>query len=153
MNLQGYLSKASIILDLEATDRWEALDEMVSLVLPRSSREYEKVSRSLRDAESKKCSAVGRSVSIIHAITEDVPGLKVVFGRSKEGIPWDAPDGRKVNLLWLLIHPEREQAEYLELLAQAVRLCRRSEVREKLRTAATAEEALEAMSVSPYGYR
>lgn len=142
MELLRYLAPGNIVLDMKSRDRWDAIDELLSAAFPYAGPKYEKVLRSLRDAEGKKCSAVGRSVTIIHAITEDIPDLKIVLGRSKRGISWDAPDGRVINLFWLLIHPEREQDRYLKLLAQAVRVCRDDEKRRRLIQASTPEEVI-----------
>jgi mannitol/fructose-specific phosphotransferase system IIA component (Ntr-type) len=143
MDLHRYISKYDIISDMKARDRWAALEELLGRVLPKGSRPFDSVLHALCQADMIKCSAVGRSVTVAHAVAEEVAGLRVVFGRSKAGIPWDAPDGRTVNLLWLLVHPAREHDRYLSMLSQIVRLCREDGNRKSLLEAASARDIRE----------
>lgn len=140
MELYQCISPADVILGMKARDRWEALRELLDRVFPARGAEHEAVLTALYDAEDARCSAVGRSVIVAHAVTDAVRGLKVIFGRSARAIPWDAPDGRMVHLLWLLIHSPAQHDAYLELLAQTVRLCRCDRHRNALLEAPTPEE-------------
>jgi len=140
MQLHRHIGRYGIIPDMKARDRWAALTEMLSRLLPKGSRAFKRVLGTLCRADVMKCSAVGRSVTVSHAVAKELPSLKIVFGRSKAGIPWDAPDGRTVNFLWLLVHPEQEHERYLQALSQVVRLCRDEENREKLMEAETQKE-------------
>jgi PTS system nitrogen regulatory IIA component len=146
MELYQCISPADVILGMKARDRWEALRELLDRVFPARGDEHEEVLSALYDAEGCRCSAVGRSVIVAHAVTGAVRGLKVVFGRSARSIPWDAPDGRMVNLLWLLIHSPAQHDAYLEVLSQTVRLCRCDRHRNELLAAPTTAEVLSVIS-------
>lgn len=142
MELRQCIGPADVILGMKARDRWEALRELLERVLPARGREHGEVLSALYDAEGCRCSAVGRSVIVAHAVTNAVRGLKVIFGRSERAIPWDAPDGRMVHLLWLLIHPPAQHGAYLDILAQTVRLCRCDRHRDALLEAPTPGEVI-----------
>ena len=140
MELQDLINRRRVVLDMKATDRWAALDEVLSVLFPDGGPECDAVRTQLRNAELKRCSAVGRTVTILHCIVEKAKGIKIALGISRKGIPWNAPDGRVINLIWLMVHPESEQQTYLRLLAQAMRVCRDPDNRRKLVNAATADD-------------
>lgn len=140
MELQGYIHRRNVLLDMKAGNRWTALEELLDAIFTRSGPNQQELLQALRSAESRKCSAVGRSVTILHIISEKVRSAVVGLGVSRKGIPWEAPDGRVVNIIWLLIHPEEKQGTYLRLLSQAMRICRDPECREKLVNAASSDE-------------
>lgn len=146
MELHQCISAANVILGMKARDRWDALKELLDTLFPSREPERLTVLRNLFAAEGHGCTAIGKSVIIAHAVTESVRGLRVVFGRSAHPIPWNAPDGLTVNLLWLLIHSPSEQDDYLEVLAQIVRLCRSTRHREELNAATTPAEVLRVVS-------
>lgn len=146
MELYQCISAAEVILGMKAQDRWEALKELLERIYPSRGDERLTVLRNLYAAEGHGCTAIGRSVIVAHAVTGSVRGLRVVFGRSAHSIPWNAPDGLTVNLLWLLIHSPNEQDDYLEVLAQIVRLCRCTRHREELLAATIPAEVLGVIS-------
>jgi PTS system nitrogen regulatory IIA component len=132
MELSRFIKRKRIILDMKSRDSWSALGELLEKVLPAGSPECENVLKTLRDTESRKCSAVGRCIIIAHAVSSAVKDIVVVLGRSRQGIPWRAPDGRMVNIMWLFIHPAGKPNRYLELLSQTMKICRRNETWNKL---------------------
>ncbi len=146
MEVYKYLEKDKMVLDMKARDRLGALSELLQRVFPARTPEHEKVLRILCEAEDKRCSAVGRATIIAHAVIDGVREMELVFGRSKTGIPWDAPDGRLINLLWLFIHPLGTNELYLDALAQTVKICRRSESWKQLMELPTPEEIIDTVS-------
>jgi mannitol/fructose-specific phosphotransferase system IIA component (Ntr-type) len=143
MELSRFIKRERIILDMKSRDRWSALGELLEKVLPAGSPEYENVLKTLRDSESRKCSAVGRCIIIAHAVSSALKDIVVVMGRSRKGISWGAPDGRMVNIMWLFIHPAGKPDRYLELLSQTMKICRRNESWNKLVKASDADGIIE----------
>ncbi len=146
MELHQCIAPADMLLGMKARDRWEALCELLDRVFPDRGPAHASVLSALYDAERARCSAIGRSVIIAHAVTDEVRGLRVVFGRSVRPIPWDAPDGCTVNILWLFVHSPAEHDAYLELLSRTVRLCRCDLHRDGLLRARCAAEVFEVLS-------
>ncbi len=146
MELHQCIVPADMLLDMKARDRWEALRELLDRVFPDRGPVHASVLSALYDAERARCSAIGRSVIIAHAVTDKMRGLRVVFGRSSRPIPWDAPDGSTVSILWLFAHSPAEHDDYLELLSQTVRLCRCDLHRTGLLRARSTAEVFEVLS-------
>lgn len=60
---------------------------------------------------------IGGGVAIPHARLEGVERPVLGFGRSTAGVEWDAPDGRPVHLVFLLLTPIEEHGLQLQILA------------------------------------
>lgn len=85
---------------------------------------------------------VGEGVAIPHA---EIPGLAapaLAFARLADGVDFNAPDGVKVRIVFLLLTPPREFDRELQILAALVRLLMRDEVRRALLDAEDADAVL-----------
>lgn len=85
---------------------------------------------------------VGDGVAIPHA---EIPGLAapaLAFARLADGVDFNAPDGVKVRIVFLLLTPPREFDRELQILAALVRLLMRDEVRRALLDAENADAVL-----------
>ncbi len=58
--------------------------------------------------------------------------LVVAFGRSKEGISFDAVDGKPVYLFFLLLAPENSSGQHLKALAKISKMLKSASFRKKL---------------------
>ena len=62
------------------------------------------------------------------------------FGRSTQGIPFDAQDGEPVHLFFVLIAPQHSSSLHLKAMARLSRLLKDSHFRNKLYEANTREK-------------
>jgi nitrogen PTS system EIIA component len=75
---------------------------------------------------------LGQGVAIPHG---RIKGLKEAVGafiRMKEPIPFDAPDGKPVNLIFVLLVPERATDLHLQILSELAQMFSDREFRERL---------------------
>ena len=63
------------------------------------------------------------------------------FIRTKEPVAFDAPDGKPVSLVFVLLVPENATGEHLEVLSKLAGKFSQKTVREALMAAVSAEEA------------
>jgi mannitol/fructose-specific phosphotransferase system IIA component (Ntr-type) len=75
---------------------------------------------------------VGSGVAIPHAEIRGLAAPALAFARLSQGVDFDAPDGAKVRLVFLLLTPPREFDRELHILAAIVRLLMLDEVRRGL---------------------
>lgn len=90
----------------------------------------------LAETEKEKPSAMGDGVSITHL---QVSGLKQsmnIFIRLKHAVMMHTPDNKDVDILCVLLTPEREGSSYLRTLARISRLLRNPQTCARLRAAA-----------------
>jgi PTS system nitrogen regulatory IIA component len=83
---------------------------------------------------------LGQGVAIPHG---RIKGLKEALGafiRMKEPIPFDAPDGQPVRLVFILLVPERATDLHLQILSELAQMFSDRGFRDKLGVAADADE-------------
>lgn len=76
-----------------------------------------KPARAVLEREDLMGTATGYGIAVPHA---RIPGLRRAvwtFGRSVSGVDWDAPDGRRVRLVFLILTPEEEAGLQLQMLS------------------------------------
>jgi mannitol/fructose-specific phosphotransferase system IIA component (Ntr-type) len=97
-----------------------------------------------RDAEETTC--LGRGLMIPHAILDEGTEIKGVLGLSREGLDFDAPDGRLVHAVLLLATPEMERKRHLQVLAAfATAITRDTNLAEQLYHARSAAHAYDVL--------
>ena len=138
MDLSDILSPDVIKADMKATNRWEAIDELVSCLI-----ETQKLKPEHRDAivavvkkrESSMSTGIGFGVGIPHASTDLIHEVIGSFGRSKSGMNFDALDNQPVNLVMLFLVPQGQFQKHLHTLAKIAKLLHRKEFRQALEEA------------------
>jgi PTS system nitrogen regulatory IIA component len=125
MKLSETITPKRINLDLSATTRDEALEELVGLLhLKPPARKA--LLKTLQAREELGSTAVGDGVAIPHCRSLVVGEVLVAVGRSLRGISFRASDKRRVRLFFLIVAPPLgDPGEYLIVLgsvAQAARL-------------------------------
>lgn len=141
--ISDLLTEAGVEADLKAKDKDAALRELVE-VLSRAApvEKPDDVLAAIRDREELMSTGIGQGVAIPHAKSSSVNGLRIAFGRSKEGIDFAALDGKPVYLFFLLVAPEDQSGPHVKALARISRLLKDASFRESLMTAGDAAEIL-----------
>ena len=143
--LSELLSPATIILDLKSGDRESVLAELVNQIpqLADQPDARQTLLRALREREQLHSTGIGDGVALPHsrnALVGLVDQPIMVFGRHKQGIPYDAIDRVPARMFFLLIAPTVTQ--HLAILARLTRLLRDPKLRQSLLTADKPEKVL-----------
>lgn len=138
------LDENSVLLDIKARSKEGILRELAG-VLQKKCRhlDTETLTGALRERELIGSTGVGNGVAIPHG---KVPGLDRIlycFGRSREGIPFDAIDNQPAHYFFMILSPVTAAEEYLKTLAGASRLLKQHDIKRRLRLAATKEEVID----------
>lgn len=141
MQLSDFLNKRAIKPGLEAKNKDEVLEELVSLLEKTGQvTDGKEFLRVIKEREQLGSTGIGYNIAIPHARSKVIKSLVGAFGVSKEGIDFDALDGEPVHLFFLLGAPQNASGEYLKALAIISRFLRRKKARQNLMEAKTAEE-------------
>lgn len=89
----------------------------------------------LAEAEKANPPAIGEGIAIIHMQISGLKEATSAFIRLKNPVEMDAPDNRGVDIICLLLTPEREGQVYLRDLARLSRFLRNPSICDRLRTA------------------
>ncbi|WP_319549118.1 PTS sugar transporter subunit IIA [Desulfogranum marinum] len=107
-----------ILLDMQATNKESALKELAQMAVENyhnldSARLYS----TLLEREQIGSTGVGNGVAIPHGKVAGLKDIIFCFGRSMQGVNFEAIDNRPVYLFALLLSPAEIASEYLQALA------------------------------------
>lgn len=133
MKINGLLQPEDIISSLEAETKDDALQELAVKVEERHPLLGRKeIFRVLQERERLGSTGIGDGVAIPHGKLKRAGDLILIFGRSKNGVDFDALDGRKVHIFFLLIAPEEAFGLHLKMLGRISRILKDPAVRKGL---------------------
>lgn len=138
MDLGDILSPQQIKADLQATTRWEAIDELINnLVECRKIKpeHYDAIVAVVKKRESSMSTGIGFGIGIPHASTDLITEVVGAFGRSQKGVNFDALDNQPVNLVMLFLVPQGQFQKHLHTLAKIAKLLHKKEFRQALENA------------------
>ncbi len=142
MHLADILSAAQIIPEMRATDRWEAIDELVQqLVLAgRVPPEHRQdIASVVKKREQSMSTGIGFGVGIPHAVSDLVSEVVGVLGRSKQGMQFESLDNQPVNLVILFLVPQGQFQKHLHTLSNIAKNLHNADFRTALATAPDAD--------------
>ena len=139
MNLIAKLLPASnILLDVEVSSKKRMFEQVGLLFENNQGVARSLVFDSLFARERLGSTGLGQGVPIPHG---RIKGLKEPVGaflRLKTAVAFDAPDGRPVGLVFILLVPEQANEQHLEILSELAQMFSDKELRAALGTATDA---------------
>jgi mannitol/fructose-specific phosphotransferase system IIA component (Ntr-type) len=145
MTLANLLTVNQIIPEMKATERWSAIVEVIDLLVGLGkikAEDRDTVLAALRAREETMSTGIGFGIAIPHASSDRVTEVVAAFGRSSTGIEFDSLDNLPVKFVVLFIVPKDQFQTHLRTLAAIAKFLNDRTVRERLGTAASAEEIL-----------
>src|SRR5437660_5670914 len=138
MDLGDILTPEQIKPDLQATNRWEAIDELINRLVETSRIKPENrdaIVSVVKKRESSMSTGIGFGIGIPHASTDLIYEVVGAFGRSKKGVNFDALDNQPVKLVMLFLVPQGQFQKHLHTLANIAKLLHKTEFRQSLEEA------------------
>jgi len=141
MNLTEILKRDFILEELEARNQHEVLDELVRVFAMGGVRfDPEAMLQVLLERERLGSTGIGDGIAIPHGKLQGLDEILLSFGRSSEGIAFDAMDGKPVHLFFLLMAPENSAGLHLKILAKISRMLKDPALRNNLLQAKSKEK-------------
>jgi mannitol/fructose-specific phosphotransferase system IIA component (Ntr-type) len=145
MDLADILNKAQIVPDLRATNRWEAIDELIGNLVAAGKiqpGDQSAVTAAVKKRETSMSTGIGFGIGIPHASTDLIYEVVGALGRSRNGVNFDALDNQPVKLVMLFLVPQGQFQKHLHTLANIAKLLHKAEFRQALEQAPDAEAML-----------
>ena len=145
MDLVDILTKDQILTDLQAADRWQAIDELINNLVATGkiqSEHREAIAAVVKKRETSMSTGIGFGIGIPHASTDLIKEVVGALGRARKGINFDALDNQPVNLVMLFLVPAGQFQKHLHTLANIAKLLHKAEFRQALDQAPDAEAML-----------
>ena len=103
MKLSKFTSEELIVFDLKGKDKKSVIEELVELASKsKLVRDKDELMKDIFERENLVTTGVGYGVAFPHAKTKAVKGIVIAFGRSADGIDFEAMDRKPVNLFFLI---------------------------------------------------
>jgi len=154
MELADLLTKEQVVTELKATDRWEAIEELIELLVNNGHvkpEHSEAILSVVKKRENSMSTGIGFGIGIPHASTDLVDEVTGAFGRSKNGVNFDALDNQPVTLVMLFLVPQGQFQKHLHTLAKIAKVLHKKEFRKMLEDAEDASEMYQIIRSSQEG--
>lgn len=141
MNLiSPLLPVSNVLLDVDVSSKKRVFEQVGLLFENNHQIARSLVFDSLFAREKLGSTGLGQGIAIPHG---RIKGLKEAIGafvRMKQSIPFDAPDGQNVNLIFVLLVPDRATDLHLQILSELAQMFSDKPLRERLLGVQTAAE-------------
>src|SRR5438046_10018950 len=106
MNLGDILSPAQIISEMQASNRWEAIDELINNLVQTGKIKPEnrdQIAAVVKKRETSMSTGIVFGIGVPHASRVLIYEVAGAFGRTKIGANFDSPDNQPVRLAMLFL--------------------------------------------------
>ncbi len=118
MKINDLLQKKLMIMDLQATDKQSAIEEMVQrLYEEKIISNIEEFKAGILAREAQTSTGLGDGVAMPHAKNAAVLQPAVLFAKSPQGLDYEALDGQPTSLFFMIAAPEGANDTHLQALA------------------------------------
>ena len=143
MKIKDILSTESMIMDLKATNKEDAIKEMADLEVKTDivNNEDEFI-KSIWARENESTTGIGGGIAMPHARNKYINKARVLFAKSKEGIDYNSLDGQPVHLFFMITAPDGADNTHLQALAKLSGLLINPDLVEALKKAETPDDVI-----------
>ncbi|MBM7599324.1 PTS system fructose-specific IIC component [Virgibacillus halotolerans] len=118
MKITDLLRQDIMILDMQATEKEPAIDEMIaSLNQHGVLNNAEQFKEAILNREAQSSTGLGDGIAMPHAKTGAVNQPTVLFAKSKQGVNYDSLDGQPAFYFFMIAVPEGGNDTHLQTLA------------------------------------
>jgi PTS system nitrogen regulatory IIA component len=143
MKINELLRREFVLEQLKAENKRDALAELVGVFSQaKMNLDSEAMLHVLLERERLGSTGIGDGIAIPHGKLPELAEMVVSFGRSREGIAFDAMDGKPVHLFFLLMAPENSAGQHLKALAKISRMLKDANFRKNLLEAEGEEDLI-----------
>ena len=121
--LIDFLQEENIVTGFEAQNKEEAIRKLAAVCIQsnRLETDHEALIQSILNREAQVSTCIGGGLAVPHGVLEDGEEITGAMGISREGLPFETPDGRPVHCMVVLATPETQRLRHLEVLAALAR--------------------------------
>lgn len=132
--LNNLLALEQVVLGLEASSKKRVFEQAGILFEARLGLARATIFDSLFAREKLGSTGLGQGVAIPHGRIKGLKHAAGAFLRLATPVPFDSPDGRPVDLLFVLLVPEQATEQHLQILSELAQRFSDRAFREKLQS-------------------
>lgn len=138
--LANLLTADQVLLDLDASSKKRVFEQAGMLFESHLGIARSVIFDSLFAREKLGSTGLGQGIAIPHGRIKGLKQAAGAFIRLASPVPFDSPDGRPVNLLFVLLVPEQATEQHLQILSELAQRFAERTFRDALLGAATADD-------------
>ncbi|HEC2243544.1 TPA: PTS sugar transporter subunit IIA [Staphylococcus delphini] len=143
MRITELLTKETIAMDLSATTKEGAIDELAQQLNQAGKLNHlDDYIAAIHKREQQSSTGIGEGIAIPHAKVEAVKTPSIAFGKSKAGVDYDSLDMQPAHLFFMIAAPATGAQTHLDALAKLSSVLMDESVRQALLEADSPEEVL-----------
>lgn len=143
MKIQDLLRKDVMILDLKATSKEAAIDEMItSLVEHGVVTDFDTFKQGIMNREAQTSTGLGDGIAMPHSKNAAVKEATVLFAKSAAGVDYEALDGQLTYLFFMIAAPDGANDTHLAALAELSKYLLKDGFADQLRQVTSADEVI-----------
>ena len=144
MKIQDLLRKDVMLLDLQATEKTAAIEEMIhSLVEHGYVTDFETFKEGILAREALTSTGLGDGIAMPHSKNAAVKEATVLFAKSNKGVDYESLDGQPTDLFFMIAAPEGANDTHLAALAELSQYLMKDGFADKLRQVTSADQVIE----------
>ncbi|MBL8443248.1 MAG: PTS IIA-like nitrogen regulatory protein PtsN [Zoogloeaceae bacterium] len=130
--IANLLPPSNVVIDLEASSKKRVFEQAGLLFENQQGIGRSDVFDSLFARERLGSTGLGQGIAIPHGRIKGLKDAAGAFLRLTTPVQFDAPDGRPVGMLFVLLVPEQANEQHLQLLSELAQMFSDSKFRESL---------------------
>ncbi|HGC7027826.1 TPA: fructose-specific PTS transporter subunit EIIC [Streptococcus agalactiae] len=143
MKIQDLLKKEVMIMDLKATSKEAAIDEMITkLVDTGVVTNFAIFKDGIMKREAQTSTGLGDGIAMPHSKNAAVKEATVLFAKSASGVDYEALDGQPTDLLFMIAAPDGANDTHLAALAELSKYLLKEGFADQLRQAKTPDDII-----------
>ena len=143
MRLTQLLSEEQIEVSLKQTKKKSIIEELLVLAINSGNiNDRMKALEDIMKREEMMSTGLENGIAVPHAKTKAADNLTLSLGISKDGIDFEAADGKPSHLFFMLLAPEDAAGPNVRVLAEIARITKNKNFCRSLINASSAEEVL-----------
>ncbi len=149
MKLSELITRDTVMLTLEAEDKWQAIAAMAQAMVDSGGLapgRLAQVEAALVAREESMTTGMEDGIAIPHAAVDDIVEVVAVLGIAPDGVPFETLDGQPARILVCLAIPRAKKLQHIRTLAEIAKLLSRAPVRERLLGCDAPQQVLEAIA-------
>lgn len=148
MKIQDLLNKKVMLLDLQATTKEAAIDEMInSLVDNGVVTDFDVFKSGIMAREAQTSTGLGDGIAMPHSKNAAVKEATVLFAKSNKGVDYESLDGQPTDLFFMIAAPEGANDIHLAALAELSKYLMQDGFADRLRQVTSADKVIEAFNI------
>lgn len=143
MKIQDLLKKEVMIMDLKATSKEAAIDEMITkLVDTGVVTNFAIFKDGIMKREAQTSTGLGDGIAMPHSKNAAVKEATVLFAKSASGVDYEALDGQPTDLFFMITAPDGANDTHLAALAELSKYLLKEGFADQLRQAKTPDDII-----------